>query len=92
MGDLDRRRSLTGYVFSLSGCAFSWKALLALIVALSMTKAEYMALPEAVKEAIWLRDLVSDLDLVQGMTPDFGIARVLLIYRRIRYIMEDYIY
>ena len=25
-GDLDKRRSLTGYVFTIGGCAVSWKA------------------------------------------------------------------
>ena len=34
-GDLDRRRSLTGYVFTLSHCAISWKATLQSTVALS---------------------------------------------------------
>jgi hypothetical protein len=24
MGDLDKRRSLTAYIFTLGGCAFSW--------------------------------------------------------------------
>lgn len=37
-GDLDRRRSLTGYVFTLSGCAISWKAILQSTVALSTTE------------------------------------------------------
>nr|XP_010912064.1 uncharacterized protein LOC105038071 [Elaeis guineensis] len=63
--DLDRRRSLTGYVFTLSGCAVSWKATLQSIFALSTTEAEYMALTEAEKEAIWLKGLVQDLDLEQ---------------------------
>lgn len=68
VGDLDRRRSLTGYIFTLSGYAVSWKATLQPTVALSTTKAEYMALTEAVKEAIWLRGLVSDLSLSQNST------------------------
>ena len=63
--DLDRRRSLTGYVFTLSGCAVSWKATLQSTVALSTTEAEYMALTEAAKEAIWLKGLVQDLGLKQ---------------------------
>ncbi|XP_038981679.1 secreted RxLR effector protein 161-like [Phoenix dactylifera] len=63
--DLDRRRSLTGYVFTPSGCAVSWKATLQPTVALSTTEAEYMALTEAAKEAIWLRGLVQDLGLEQ---------------------------
>ncbi|KAG8481237.1 hypothetical protein CXB51_026062 [Gossypium anomalum] len=49
-GDLDRRRSLTGYVFTIGGCAISWKATLQTTVALSTTEAEYMAITEACKE------------------------------------------
>lgn len=46
-GDLYKRRSLTGYVFSVGGCAVSWKASLQAIVALSTTEAEYMAICRA---------------------------------------------
>nr|CAJ86192.1 H0306F03.15 [Oryza sativa] len=60
-GDLDRRRSLTGYVFTIGGCAVSWKASLQATVALSTTEAEYIAISEACKEAIWLRDLYTEL-------------------------------
>ncbi|KAG8491014.1 hypothetical protein CXB51_014181 [Gossypium anomalum] len=60
--DLDRRRSLTGYVFTIGGCAISWKATLQTTVALSNTEAEYMAITEACKEAIWLKGLFSELN------------------------------
>ncbi|KAF2288730.1 hypothetical protein GH714_011801 [Hevea brasiliensis] len=40
-GDLDKRRSLTGYLFNLSRNAISWKAVLQATVALSTTEAEY---------------------------------------------------
>ncbi|KAG8496414.1 hypothetical protein CXB51_007522 [Gossypium anomalum] len=60
--DLDRRRSLTGYVFTIGGCAISWKATLQTTVALSTTEAEYMAITEACKEAIWLKGLFSELN------------------------------
>ncbi|KAF2298919.1 hypothetical protein GH714_029104 [Hevea brasiliensis] len=46
-GDLDKRRSLTGYLFTLSRSAISWKATLQAIVTLSIIEAEYMALVEA---------------------------------------------
>ncbi|KAK1692074.1 hypothetical protein QYE76_008771 [Lolium multiflorum] len=46
-GDLDKRRSLTGYVFTVGGCAVSWKATLQDAVAQSTTEAEYMAIAEA---------------------------------------------
>ena len=60
--DLDKRRSITGYVFTLNGCAISWKAQLQSTVALSSTEAEYMAITEAVKEDIWLKGLFGELD------------------------------
>jgi len=60
-GDLNKRRSLTGYIFTIGGCAVSWKASLQATVALSTTEAEYMAIFEACKEAIWLRGLYSEL-------------------------------
>ena len=62
-GDLDRRRSTTGYIFTLVGSAVSWKSTLQSIVALSTTEAEYMAATEAVK-AIWLKGLVAELSSV----------------------------
>ncbi|KAG8475193.1 hypothetical protein CXB51_031757 [Gossypium anomalum] len=62
VGDLDRRRSLTGYVFTIGGCAISWKATLQTTVALSTTEAKYMAIIEACKVAIWLKGLFSELN------------------------------
>ncbi|KAG8474935.1 hypothetical protein CXB51_031652 [Gossypium anomalum] len=60
--DLDRRRSLTGYVFTIGGCAISWKATLQTTVTLPTTEAEYMAITEACKGAIWLKGLFSELN------------------------------
>ena len=60
---LDTRKSLTGYVFIAFGTAISWKAGLQKVVALSSTEAEYMALTEAIKEAMWLLGLVKELKL-----------------------------
>ncbi|KAJ4705295.1 Retrovirus-related Pol polyprotein from transposon TNT 1-94 [Melia azedarach] len=62
-GDVDSRRSMTGYVFTLGSSVVSWKATLQPTVTLSTTEAEYMALIEAAKEGIWLKGLVSDLGL-----------------------------
>ncbi|KAG8473076.1 hypothetical protein CXB51_035013 [Gossypium anomalum] len=61
-GDLDRRRSLTDYVFTIGGCAISWKATLQTTVTLSTTEAEYMVIIEACKAAIWLKGLFSELN------------------------------
>uniref|UniRef100_A0A3Q7H6Q9 Reverse transcriptase Ty1/copia-type domain-containing protein n=1 Tax=Solanum lycopersicum TaxID=4081 RepID=A0A3Q7H6Q9_SOLLC len=56
-GDVDIRRSMTGYVFTLGRSVVSWKATLQPTVTLSTTEAEYMALTEAAKEGIWLKGL-----------------------------------
>ena len=51
-GDLDRRRSLIGYMFFLDGCLVNWRASLQHVVAFSTIEAEYTAATEAVKEAL----------------------------------------
>eukprot|EP00253_Pinus_taeda_P024088 PITA_24088 len=53
-GDLDQRRSTSGYVFNLFGGAISWMSKKQFVVALSTTEAEYMATTHASKEAVWL--------------------------------------
>jgi hypothetical protein len=64
-GDLDRRRSTSGYVFNLFGGAISWMRKRQSVVALSTTKVEYMAATHARKEAVWLQILCSGIGLVQ---------------------------
>ena len=64
VGDLDKHRSTTGYVFTLSQTRVSL-ALYFCTVALSMTEAKYMALTEAVKETIWLQGLMDNLGIKQ---------------------------
>ena len=70
-GDLDKRRSTTGYVFTLAKAPVSWKSTLQSTVDLSTTEAEYMAITEAVKEAIWLQGLLDDLGVGQKQVTMF---------------------
>ncbi|RVW27611.1 hypothetical protein CK203_099114 [Vitis vinifera] len=51
-GNLDKRRSLTRYVFTIGDCDINWKATLQTIVALSTIEVEYMAITRACKEVI----------------------------------------
>jgi len=60
-GDLDTRRSTTGYVVMINNGAAAWKSQLQVTVALSTMEAEYMALTEATKELIWIRNLLAEL-------------------------------
>ena len=64
-GDLDKKRFLIGYVFTLSGCAIIWEVTLQSTIVLSTIETKYMAAIEAMKVAIWLKGLVGDLGLQQ---------------------------
>ena len=61
--DLDNRHSTSGNVFLMAGGAISWLSQKQTTVALSTSEAEYMALGSATQEAIWLRRLLSDLNV-----------------------------
>jgi phosphoribosyl-AMP cyclohydrolase len=64
-GDLDRRRSTSGYVFNLFGGAISWMRKRQAVVELSTIEVEYMKSTHASKEAVWLQILCSGIGLVQ---------------------------
>ena len=53
-GDVDGKKSTTGYVYTLGGTMISWVLKLQKIVALSTIEAEYVVVIEASKEMIWL--------------------------------------
>ena len=55
VGDLDQRKSTTGYVFTLAEGVVSWWSKLQTVIALSTIEAKYMAITEACKEAIWIQ-------------------------------------
>ncbi|KAH9306389.1 hypothetical protein KI387_010793, partial [Taxus chinensis] len=60
-GDLDGRRSTTGYIFTVGGMTVSWISRLQKVVALSTTEAEYVAATEANKEMIWMSRFMEEL-------------------------------
>jgi len=59
--DKNDRKSTSRYAFTLGGGATSWSSKKQSAVALSSTEAEYIAGGHAAKEAVWLRQLLSDL-------------------------------
>ena len=60
-GDIESRRSTSGYVFVMNGGCISWRSKKQRTVALSSTEAEYMALSEATQEAVWLKVFLCEL-------------------------------
>ena len=60
-GNLDTRRSTTGYVVMLNNGAVTWRSQRQPTVALSTMEAEYMALTEATKELLWMRRFLTEL-------------------------------
>jgi hypothetical protein len=59
-GNLDDRRSITGYAFNIGSGVIAWSSKKQSTVALSSCEAEYQALCAATCEAIWLRRLLKD--------------------------------
>jgi hypothetical protein len=65
-GDVDSRRSTTGYVVFAAGAPISWCSKLQSTVAISSMEAEYMAAFFAVQEVVWLKGVLSEMDLEYG--------------------------
>jgi len=59
--DINDWKSTSGYVFILTGGAISWSSKKQGSIALSSTEAEYIAATHTAKEAIWLRQLLTEL-------------------------------
>ncbi|KAL1516533.1 hypothetical protein ABEB36_000440 [Hypothenemus hampei] len=78
-GDIDSRKSTTGYVFKLNGGAITWQSRKQGCVALSTTEAEYVAASEATKEAVWLNNQAA-MKLITTST----------VHRRTKYIDIHY--
>jgi hypothetical protein len=62
--DRDNFRSQSGWVFTLNGGAVTWKSSKQGTVADSTCESEYIAVSEASKEAIWLKNFIGDLGVV----------------------------
>ncbi|UYV66641.1 K02A2.6-like, partial [Cordylochernes scorpioides] len=60
-GDIDTRRSTSGYIFLLAGGPVTWTSQRQSVVALSTTEAEYIAASMASREAGWLKLLIKEL-------------------------------
>lgn len=57
------RRSTSAYAFQIGQGSISWRSKKQATVSLSSTEAEYKAMSDSCKEALWLRTLLSELHL-----------------------------
>eukprot|EP00253_Pinus_taeda_P016085 PITA_16085 len=64
-GDPDDRRSTAGYVFTLGSGPITWACKKQAAISLSSAEAEYRDAVEASKEALWLRQILSELGFEQ---------------------------
>jgi hypothetical protein len=58
-GDINTRRSTSGFIFFYNNNIISWNSALQKTTALSSCEAEYMALKEACKETIYLNNVIN---------------------------------
>ena len=65
VGNLDDRKSTTGYLFSIGSGPISWSNKKQPTISLSSTEAEYKALCSVTCEAIWLRMILEDVGEAQ---------------------------
>jgi len=55
------RHSISGFSFHFGGGAVSWSSKKQNVIALLSTEAEYIAQTHAAKEAVWLRNFISEI-------------------------------
>jgi hypothetical protein len=65
-GDLDGRKSTSGFVFMSGSAAVSWGSKLQPIVALSTVEAEFISMCTGVQEALWFAKLIADFGEYPG--------------------------
>ncbi|XP_013632421.1 PREDICTED: uncharacterized mitochondrial protein AtMg00810-like [Brassica oleracea var. oleracea] len=65
-GDEDDRKSTSGFTFMFGGGAVSWSSKKQPIVTLSTTEAEYVAAANGACQAVWMRNMLTEIGFGQG--------------------------
>ncbi|RVW39088.1 Retrovirus-related Pol polyprotein from transposon TNT 1-94 [Vitis vinifera] len=66
-GCYDDQKSTSGYIFMLAGEAISWKSVKHSLIAFSTMYAEFVACYGASSQAVWLRNLISELQVADSI-------------------------
>ena len=61
----DDLKSIIGYIYLVAERAVTWRSKKQVVIVLSSTEAEYIAMSEAAQEACWLRNLYDELGFTQ---------------------------
>lgn len=64
-GDLNDRKSTSGFVYSLSSAVVSWSSKKQLIVPLFTTEAEFVVVAHCIGQGNWLKRIIEELGLKQ---------------------------
>jgi hypothetical protein len=65
-GDLEDKKSTSGYVFKMSTRVVSWSSKKQLVMTLSTTEAEFIIATSCACQATWLRQILEKLNHVQS--------------------------
>lgn len=76
--DKDTRCSITGYLFTFGPSVFSWRSRRQRTVALSTTEAEYMAISDCSRHALWIKAIFLDLDI--SFSPEFSVSSSVSVF------------
>jgi hypothetical protein len=74
-GDVETRKSTSGFVAMMSGGAIAWGARQQEVVALSSAESEYISMCNGARETVWLRRLLKGL----GVVPDMEKPTMMLV-------------
>ena len=65
-GDVDDRKSTSGYAFMFGGAAVSWASKKQAVVTLSTTETEFVVAANGACQAVWLRNVLKEMGMEQG--------------------------
>ena len=68
-GDVDERKSTSGFIFLLGNSAISWSSKKQTCVALSTMESEFIAFSSTVQEGVWLKRFLDHLKVTSSKEP-----------------------